>query len=674
MILRETIEKIKDAIKIEEVVGEYVNLKKRGVNLIGLCPFHNEKTPSFTVSPTKGIFKCFGCGEAGSGIDFLMKHEHLTYPQALKTLADKYGIEVEEEEYTPEQEKADKEREALYVVSSFAQKHFSNNLENTEEGKAVGLTYLNQRGISDKSIEKFELGWALDKWDDLLNNAKENGHDEESLIKTGLLISNNDKTYDRFRARLMFPIHNVAGRVLGFGGRTLSKDKKTPKYVNSPESDIYSKSDVLYGLFQAKNAIVKNDNCCLVEGYTDVISLFQAGIENVVSSSGTSLTDGQIKLIKRYTNNISILYDGDPAGIKASFRGIDMIVEAGMNVRILLFPEGEDPDSFAQKHRSTEIQNYIDNNLKDFIRFKADYLSKEAGNDPVKRSELAKDIIKTIALVPDAIKRQYFVKETSQQLKIDEQLIVNEISKIRRKKYFKKEYEAPQQEQEDTKKHTKQLLKEKHSSISQERNIIRLLISYGHLNLDFTKVNLIKDDTEKTKDDDFDVVNIVDEEKDEENEKIEMLICEYIFDDIENDDIDFSDKNLKKIYNEYLRLYQEESFVPNEKYFLNHDNDLIRQTAIDLTADKYQLSENWAKKHKIFVETEDSENVLSQGVVGSMLSLKIKRLEITLEKLRAKLNDENIDEIDLNRYLESIKKLQSLKIIIEKQLGRVISF
>lgn len=671
MISREDVEKIKDAIKIEELVGEYVSLKKRGVNLVGLCPFHNEKTPSFTVSPSKGIFKCFGCGEAGSGIDFLMKHEHLTYPQALKSLAEKYGIEIEDQEYTPEQEKADKEREALYSLTSFAQKHYSNNLQNSQEGKAIGLTYLNQRGISDTSIEKFEIGWAVDKWDDLFVSATDKGHSESSLIKTGLLISNNEKKYDRFRARLMFPIHNISGRVLGFGGRTLSADKKTPKYVNSPESDIYNKSEVLYGIYQSKNAIVKNDSCCLVEGYTDVISLFQSGIENVVASSGTSLTEGQIKLIKRYTQNVNILYDGDAAGIKASFRGIDMLVEAGMNVRILLFPEGDDPDSFAQKHSSTEIQNFLDKNLKDFIKFKSDYLSREAGDDPVKRSEMAQDIIKTIALIPDPIKRTYFVKESSQQLKIEEQLIVNEINKIRRKKYFKKDYETPKQE--ESKKHSKQLLEQKHSSLSQEKNIIRLLIKYGNLKIDFSKVNLIKDNLEKTKDDDFDVVNVDDEKNDDEIEVIEMLICEYIFDEIENDQIVFSDENIKAIYDDYFKLYQQESFVPNEKYFLNHDDENIRHSSIDLSTEKYQLSENWAK-HNIYVATEDSEFVLSQEIVGSMLSLKIKRIEIALEKLREKFNNDDIDEIDLNLNLENIIKLQNLKVSIEKQLGRVVSY
>lgn len=669
MINKETVDKIKDSMRIEEVVGEFVNLKKRGVNMIGLCPFHNEKTPSFTVSPSKGIFKCFGCGESGSGIDFLMKHEHFTYPQALKYIANKYSIEVEDEEYTPEQEQADKERDALFALTSFTQKHFSNNLQNTQEGKSIGLSYLNQRGISDNSIDKFQLGWAIDKWDDLLINATENGHKEEYLETSGLIVKREDKKYDRFRARLMFPIQSVTGRILGFGGRTLSNDKKTPKYVNSPESVIYNKSNVLYGIFQAKNAIIKNDNCFLVEGYTDVISLFQAGVENVVASSGTSLTEGQIKLIKRYTPNISILYDGDAAGIKASFRGIDMIVEAGMNVKILLFPEGEDPDSFAQKHRSSEIENYINANLKDFIRFKADYLSKEAGNDPVKRSELAKDIIKTISLVPDAINRLYFVRETAQQLGIDEQIIVNEINKLRSKKFYKKETHPPKDEE----KQPKQLIKEKHNSLAQEKNVIRLLISYGDKKMNFDNVILhefLETKEEKT---DFDVSE-TEERDNNKDENPDVFICEYIFGDIEKDEIKFTDPDLKNIYEEYLRVYEEDSIIPNEKYFLNHDNDSIRLKSIDLTANQYRLSDNWKNKYKIYVSVEEDSSVLSQAVVSSVLSLKIKRLDIALEKMRKKLLDENMDDIEINKTLININTSQKLKRYLEKQLGRVVVF
>lgn len=671
MIGKETVEKIKDTMRVEEVVGEFVNLKKRGVNMVGLCPFHNEKTPSFTVSPSKGIFKCFGCGESGSGIDFLMKHEHFTYPQALKYIADKYSIEVEDQEYTPEQEKADKERDALYSLTGFAQKHFSNNLKNTQEGKSVGLTYLNERGISDNSIEKFQLGWALDKWDDLLNNAGENGHKEEYLEKSGLIIKRDEKKYDRFRSRLMFPIQSVTGRILGFGGRTLSSDKKIPKYVNSPESPIYNKSNVLYGIFQSKNAIIKKDNCFLVEGYTDVISLFQSGIENVVASSGTSLTEGQIKLIKRYTPNISILYDGDAAGIKASFRGIDMIVEAGMNVKILLFPEGQDPDSFAQKHRSSEIENYIEKNLKDFIRFKADFLSKDAGDDPVKRSEMAKNIIKTISLVPDAINRLYFVRETAQQLGIEEQVIVNEINKLRRKKQYRR-HDTPPPPKEEEQKQQKQLIKEKHSSLAQEKDVVRLLITYGDQKVEFKNVNLHNFEEEIETKTDFDVEETTENKEEVQDENVDVYVCEYIFGDIEKDEIEFSDYKLKAVYEEYLRIYDEESIIPAEKYFLNHENEDIRQTCIDLSAHPYRLSKNWEKTYKIFVKEENDPLILSQAVVSSVLSLKIKRLDIALDKMRKELLEENLDEIDENNLLSRITTSHNLKRKLEKQLGRVI--
>ncbi|OYT12656.1 MAG: DNA primase [Bacteroidetes bacterium 4572_114] len=411
MISKETIQEIFEAAQIDEVVGEFVSLKKRGVNLLGLCPFHNEKTPSFTVSPKKGIYKCFGCGKGGNSVQFLMDHEQFTYPEALKYLAKKYNIEIEEKEQTPEEIKLLNEKESLFHVTDFAAKYFASNIFDSEQGRAIGLSYFKERGFREDTIKKFQLGYAIDAWDNFTAHAIKMGYNIDYLEKTGLTIVKGKKTYDRFRGRVIFPIQNLSGRVLGFGGRTLSSDPKSPKYVNSPESDIYHKSKVLYGINLAKNSIITNDNCFLVEGYTDVISMHMAGVENVVSSSGTSLTTDQIRLISRYTKNITILYDGDEAGIKASFRGIDMILEQGMDVKIVLFPEGEDPDSFARSHRSSEVHDFIKDKAHNFIFFKTNLLIKDAEHDPVKKAGLIKEIVGTIALIPDQIIRSVYVKE-----------------------------------------------------------------------------------------------------------------------------------------------------------------------------------------------------------------------------------------------------------------------
>jgi len=435
MISKTTIQNIIDAVRIEEVIGDYVNLRKRGANMIGLCPFHNEKTPSFSVSPSKGIYKCFGCGKAGNAVNFIMDHEHYSYPEALKYLAKRYNIEIEEDEYNPEEQQAASERESMFLVNSYAAEFFTKKLLNSEQGKAIGLTYLrDKRGFSEDIIKKFELGYTINEWDSFYKAATDAGYNKEFLVKTGLVVEKQDKKYDLFRDRIMFPIHNIAGRIVGFGGRMLGSDKTKPKYVNSPESLIYNKSEILYGIYFAKSAISSSDNCYLVEGYTDVISLVQAGIKNVVASSGTSLTVGQIKLIRRYTTNITILYDGDTAGIKASFRGIDMIVSEGMNVKIVLFPEGEDPDSFAQSRRPAEVQEYITKNASDFITFKTNLLLKEVANDPVKKAALVKEIIHTISLIPDPITRSFYLRECSSLMDIAEQTLMNELNKQLRNK------------------------------------------------------------------------------------------------------------------------------------------------------------------------------------------------------------------------------------------------
>ncbi|MDP4282714.1 MAG: DNA primase, partial [Bacteroidota bacterium] len=423
MITQDTISNILSATRIEDVVGDFVSLKRRGVNYIGLCPFHNEKTPSFTVSPAKGIYKCFGCGKAGNAVNFLMEHEHFSYPEALRFLAKRYQIEIDEEVQTPEQLQEQNEKDALFLLNSYAQQFFEKNLFDTEEGKAIGLSYLKKRGFREDIIRKFQLGYSPEKWDALVSSAQENGYKPEYLAKTGLGIPKENRMTDRFHGRVIFPIHSVTGRITGFGGRIMTDNKQVAKYINSPESDIYDKSRSLYGLFLAKNSIVSHDTCLLVEGYTDVISLYQAGIDNVVASSGTSLTQEQVKLILRYTPNITILYDGDPAGIKASMRGIDMVLEQGMNVRIVLLPDGDDPDSFARKNRAADVEKFIKDNAVNFILFKTKILLDETSGDPIKKAALIKEIVKTISLIPDAISRSVYTKECSSMMDVPEQTL-----------------------------------------------------------------------------------------------------------------------------------------------------------------------------------------------------------------------------------------------------------
>jgi DNA primase len=420
LIPKDTVDKIIETSRIEEVVGDFVSLKRRGTSMIGLCPFHNEKTPSFYVSVGKGIFKCFGCGKGGDSVRFIMEHEKAAYPEALRYLANKYSIEIEEVENTPEERAVNDRRESLHIVSAWAAKFFQEQMHLTEEGKSIGLSYFKERGFRDDIIKKFELGYSPDIWDALTQNALTEGYNIQFLEQTGLtILKENDKFYDRFRGRVMFPIHSFTGRVIGFGGRTLKTDKAVPKYVNSPESDIYHKSNVLYGLFFAKKAMRDEDNCYLVEGYSDVLSVHQAGIENVVASSGTSLTIEQIRMIGRFTKNITILYDGDDAGIKASLRGLDMILEEGLNVKIVLFPDGDDPDSYVQKFGSAEFKSHIEGNKKDFILFKTSILLKDAGNDPIKRAGIIREVVESIAKIPDGIKSSVFVRECSSLLKIE---------------------------------------------------------------------------------------------------------------------------------------------------------------------------------------------------------------------------------------------------------------
>jgi len=649
VISRETIARIHDAARIEEVVGEFVNLKKSGQSYKGLSPFTDEKNPSFFVSPGKNIFKCFSTGKGGNAVKFLMELEHFTYPEALRYLAKKYDIDIEESEQSPEEIEEMNEREALYNLSAFAQKYFTDIMRNNHKGKAIGLKYFEEREFKEETIEKFQLGYSPDLWSAFTDHALENGYKLEYLESTGLTIVKEAKKYDRFRGRVMFPIHNLSGRVLGFGGRTLKSDLNTPKYVNSPESDIYNKSKILYGLYYAKNAIIKQENCFLVEGYTDVISMHQAGIENVVSSSGTALTVDQIKLIKRYTSNITILYDGDPAGIKASFRGIDMILEEGMNVRIVLFPEGEDPDSYARKYRRAELEELISDGATDFIRFKTGLLLEEASDDPIKKAGLIKEIVTSISLIPDAVYRNVYVKECSSIMEISEQALMNELNKLLRQKYKNRLRRAEYKKEEPLEitefPAEKQIESDPTDTEFQEKNLIRILLQYGTNELKYEEVDEDKQVTEKT-----------------------IEVTRFIVEELIRDGITFNNETYQKIYS-VIAEHLENDEIADEKVFIIDQDDDLSGTAIDLVSSKYELSHNW-EKNRILVTTEQDK--LRQAVENAILAYKARLIEKQISEKQDELKGTDNTE-DIQILLAEIKNLKTISMKINDQLGRVIT-
>ncbi len=667
MIPRDTVDKIIETARVEEVVGDFITLKKRGANLLGLCPFHGEKSPSFTVSPSKGIYKCFGCGKAGNSVNFIMEHESLSYPEALRYLAAKYSIEIVEKEITPEEQAQITEKESLYIVTSFGQKYFTDNLWNTDEGKSVGLSYFRERGFTDEIIRKFQLGFSFEDSKAFSKAAIAAAYKPEYLVKTGLSILSDkhianttitiNNIFDRYTGRVIFPIHNGTGKVIGFGGRILNSDKKFAKYINSPQTDIYDKSKVLYGLFYAKKQITQEDNCYLVEGYTDVTSMHQAGIENVVASSGTSLTADQIRLIHRFTNNITILYDGDVAGIKASFRGIDLILEEGMNVKVLLFPDGDDPDSFSKKVSGDDLRAYIKKNSNDFIKFKTNLLFEEAKHEPVKKAALVKDIIESIAIVPDAIIRNGYITECSHILQVDEQTLVFQVKATRDKKITKKNFQPQAQqiaEQLYVSENTNQEIKDELQKLldadlnpfaEQEKNLVRLLINYGTHLLTIEHLN-------------------------EENEKIsvDVSVAEFILNELQQDDLSFVDSTYQLFLYEFMLQMQKEN-IPNIDYFVKHRNPQLAQTTIHLISSNDQLSDKWKTKHNITVAFETDN--LKKAINHDLFIYKEKRLQKLLrdekEKLRTASSDEEIQSI-----LIEVQKLDILKGRVNKLLGRII--
>jgi len=649
MINHDTINKIMDTARIEEVVGDFVALKKRGTSLIGNCPFHNEKTPSFHVSVTKGIYKCFGCGKGGDAVHFIMDHEKYSYPEALKFLAQKYNIEVEETAQSSQEVEAQNARESLYIVSQFATAFFANELWTGADGRAIGLSYFKERGFREDIIKKFELGYSPDVWDALTVKAINSGYKEGNMERAGLSIKNDKgKLYDRFRGRVMFPIHNFTGRVIGFGGRTLKTDKNVPKYVNSPESEIYHKSNVLYGLFHAKKAIRETDNCYLVEGYADVLSVHQAGVENVVASSGTSLTVEQIRLIGRFTQNVTILYDGDAAGIKASLRGLDMILEEGLNVKVVNFPDGHDPDSYMHKVGAGAFKIYIENNRKDFILYKATTLLKEAGNDPIKRAGIIRDIVESIAKIPDNIKASVFIRECSHLLQVEERILVSELNKMRVAKFKKagtssgSSSYAPQQQDgppdnlfDDNAAVGEDIGRTAVTDELQEQEIIRLLLAYGHELVTWDNID-------------------------------NMYIGSFIMQNLA--DVTFTDEVCLKIITHYKQEI-ENGQLPTANQFIKNSDRQIAGMAITLSTSPYALSENWYNKHQIYVRDETVN--LKATILGGIFHLKKRKVDRILLNLLTEIKEE-VDAVNQEVLMQRYATVKNVEREISKFLGSVV--
>lgn len=688
MIDQATIDRILDAANIVDVVSEFVTLRRRGINFVGLCPFHTDKSPSFYVSPAKNICKCFACGEGGTAVHFIMKHEQLSYVDALRYLAKKYNIEIQERELTTAEKQIRGDRESMFIINDFARKYFTTQLYEHTEGKNIGMRYFIERGFREDIIKKFQLGYSLDKRDALYQEAIKSGYRKDYLEKTGLIVNRDDgSVYDRFRGRVIFPVHTVSGKVVAFGGRILKKDEKTAKYVNSPESEIYHKSNELYGIYFAKQAIVKADRCFLVEGYTDVISMHQAGVENVVASSGTALTQGQIRLIHRFTNNITVLYDGDAAGIKAALRGINLLLEDGMNIKVVLLPDGEDPDSFARKQNASSFHAFIQNNETDFIRFKTKLLLEDAGGDPIKRSALISDIIRTIALIPDSIARSVYAKECSTMLEIDERVIVTEINKIQLAKQEKnfsgttvkkhpqplpsfpdnptipdypfipdypedlassesfppslpedilpgKETQTPPASLQTT--NTKP---QRSPYEAYELCLLRYVVRYG----------------ERILYDYFD---------EEEQKQITFRIAEFIKFDLDRDELTFYTPLYKEILEEASERCSTEGFSA-QRYFLAHPNPAISRLTANLISEKYQLS----KYHTKFRELETEEDKLAQFVPRDLFAMKDAYISHQIKEIQQKLKEAGDDMEKIAELMKQQHQLQEIEAALAKELG-----
>ena len=651
MITKQTIDRVFETARVEEVIGEFVQLKKAGSNFKGLSPFTDEKTPSFMVSPVKQIWKDFSTGKGGNAISFLMEHEHYSYPEAIKYLAKKYNIEIEETEQSDEQKQQLNERESMFVVSKFASEYFHDLMLNTQQGKAIGLSYFKERGFRDDIIKKFDLGYCKDEWDNFTNAALKKGYDIKYLESTGLTIVKENKKFDRFKGRVLFPIHSMSGRILGFGGRILTNDKKAAKYLNSPESDIYHKSKILYGIYQAKKEIAKQDNCFLVEGYTDVISFHQSGIENVVASSGTALTSDQIRLVRRLTQNITVLFDGDAAGLRASIRGVDLILEQGMNVKVVSFPEGEDPDSFAKSHSDEELKTYLEDSAQDFINFKVSLLMEEAQNDPVKKAGLIRDIVVSISKIPDNIQREVYVQECARIMEISERVLFSELAQMLKKgneeaqKTIQKQQSKFQVVKEEEKKEFKT-----DTLYLLEKEIIRILLLFGNEEVSFT--NIIQTEDEHGK--------II-----EEIDKYTSPVFKELYLNLQDDEIEFTNSIFQLVYYELINQISQNEKIDISQ-LINHENKEIANevTGILMDEEKYTLSE-WQRKNIFVTETI---SILPKLVTDAILNLRRILIERKIIEIMKDAQNDNSESLDL----ELISNYTGLKKRLFEKLNRVI--
>ncbi|MBA2422653.1 MAG: DNA primase [Chitinophagales bacterium] len=636
MIAARSKEDIIAAARIEEVVADFVNLKKRGTNFVGLCPFHTEKTPSFHVSPSKGIYKCFGCGKGGDAVSFIMEHEKFNYPEALRHLANKYNIAIEETGDANKDQGDKMVKDSLFIINQFAQQYYHDNLSKTSEGRNIGLAYLKERGFTDEMKKKFMLGFALSEGDAFMKNALMNGYQHELLKKAGLITQKGNDDIDFFHSRVMFPLLNLSGKVVAFAGRIMGKDERAPKYINSPETEIYQKSALVYGIFQARNAIRKEDECFLTEGYTDVISMHQAAIENVVASSGTSLTPEQVKVIRRFTNNITLLYDGDPAGIKAALRGLEMMTEQDVNVRVVLLPDGEDPDSYLHKNGTAAFKEFIRINKKHFLQFKTALLLTDAGSDPLKKADVIKNIVETLAKIPDTVKRSILIKESSTSLDIGEQVLITEVNKIKRKQ-FKKETGAPAFEADrlyddaSEEKSPSQRNEAVEKDYYQEAGIIKLLLEYGNLEME---------DGQK-------VIDLVlDEIK-------EAPLCNHDF---------------QLMIHEMEELFKRGEAVDHH-FFINHPEQKFRDITLTVIAFPYHLSENWDKKHEIFITTPQKN--YKKDVVSTLHHFKLHKLMNMKLENQQQLKSVKGNAEDETHYMTVNMKLDEWISQLGKSLGTV---
>lgn len=711
MIDQATIDRILDAAQIVDVVSEFVTLRRRGVNYIGLCPFHNEKTPSFSVSPSKGLCKCFSCGKGGNVVHFIMEHEQLSYYEALKWLARKYNIEVKERELTDEEKQASNLRESLFVVNQFASEYFQNVLYNVEEGQRIGMTYLRSRGFRDDIIKKFQLGYSTDNRDALARTAIEKGYKPEFLEKTGLCYRKDDGTLrDRFWGRVIFPVHTLSGKVVAFGGRVLNAATKNVqmKYVNSPESEIYHKSRELYGIYFAKQAMVRQDRCFLVEGYTDVISMHQSGIENVVASSGTALTSDQIRLIHRFTNNITVLYDGDGAGIKASIRGIDMLLEEGMNVKVCLLPDGDDPDSFARKHNATEYQAYINDHEVDFIRFKTDLLIEEAGKDPIKKANLITSIVKSISVIPDSITRNVYIRECSEMLRMEERVLVNAVGKLkeqadenRKKEEQRKEYRARLQAEQQA---TQQAAVSTPPANAEVSGALASLSgadapmesplpgdelppmpeegsaepSYPPVPVEDDYVSFIPSEGNEEKlfyKQEVDLMRMLIRygekvmcmAEDEEGNEIPVTVAEYIAEGLHNDSLGFHIALHRRVLNECVAHIHDSGFCA-ERYFVSHLDPEVSKLAAEMASDRYVLSKYHSRGQKIVTDEERLYELIPRLLVDFKLNIVTAELDHILKALTAN-PDVSHDTKSAAEIMQRYKQLHEVRIVLARHAG-----